>query len=281
VSDAALRRRTALALGAVGRRYTYPGQRAFSLVARVLRRFPPEGELTYRDADGYLRRADLHDHMESLAFVGRHRLPKSVTADLRPGDWALDVGANVGSVTGQLCRAVGATGRIWAFEPIPRNVARLTGFREANDLFQLEVFDCALSSTKGRATISLAKEGFSGHASFTASWIDDGEMDVPTDRLDDLTSELDDSAPLRLMKIDVEGFEREVIAGAEATIRRFRPSIFCEFNDIILRDAGSSSHELLSAFGDLGYCVAPTWSRRATNLTGRNVDLLMTPKPGG
>jgi FkbM family methyltransferase len=275
-----LRRWAADAAGAVGRHYSYPGQRAFSVAARVVRRFPPPEEVTYRDADGYLRRADLRDHMESLAFVGRHRLPADVAGLLRPGDWAIDVGANVGSVAGQLCKGVGPEGRVWAFEPIPRNVARLEAFRDANRLTQLEVFDCALSATRGTAAIGLPAEGFSGHASFTASWIDKGRLDVRTERLDDLTADLadlDGTRPLRLVKLDVEGFEREVLAGAEATIRRFRPSIYCEFNDIVLQDAGSSSAALLGTFAELGYRVAPAWRAKSARLAGRNLDLLMIP----
>jgi hypothetical protein len=53
--------------------------------------------------------------------------------------------------------------------------------------------------------------------------------------------------------------------------------VYCEFNDVILRDAGSSSDELLAAFAALGYRPAPAWRRTATRLAGRNVDLLMVP----
>ena len=213
--------------------------------------------------------------MESLVFVGRHRLPTSVAAQVRPGDWAIDVGANVGSVAGQLCRAVGREGLVWAFEPIPRNVDRLVRLAEVNDLVQLRVFGFALSSVKGTSCINLPGDGGSGHASFTASWIRDGSLDVQTARLDDLTAGVDHGRRLRLVKIDVEGFEREVLAGAHETVRRWRPMIYCEFNDLILRDAGSSSYELLRDFADLGYDVAPAWRRAGANLTGRNVDLLL------
>ena len=270
------RRMVTSATGYVGRHYSYPGQRAFSLTARVLRRFPAAGELTYVDADGYRRTADLRDHMESLVFVGRHRLPKAVMAHLRPGDWAVDVGANVGSVTGQLCRAVGPAGLVWAFEPIPRNVARLEQLVAANGLAQLEIFPCALSSAGGTAPIRLPGDHSSGHASFTASWIDEGRLDVQIRRLDDLAAQVDHGRPLRLVKLDVEGFEREVLAGAEQTLRRFRPLVYCEFNDIIQRDAGTSSAELLEAFAELGYAVAPAWRRRSARLAGRNLDLLLT-----
>jgi FkbM family methyltransferase len=280
VTSGVLRRQAALATGAVGRRYHYSGQRVFSLAARALRRFSPPGEIDYLDADGYRRVADLRDHMESLVFVGRHRLPGPVIAAVRPGDWVVDVGASVGSVAGQLCRAVGAQGAVWAFEPIPRNVARLRRLAEVNGLGQLHVFDCALSSANGTATIGLAGPGGSGYASFTASWISAGRLDVRVERLDDLVASVDEPRPLRLVKLDVEGYERHVLEGAAGTLRVHRPLVYCEFNDVILRDAGSSSVELLATFDDLGYGVAPAWRRTAEDLTGRNVDLLLTPIGG-
>lgn len=272
-----LLRQLCSATGRAGRRYGLPGQRVFSLAAGVLRRFTPPGELDYVDADGYRRRADLRDHMESRVFVGRHRLPSSVMSAVRPGDWAIDVGANVGSVTGQLCHAVEERGLVWAFEPIPRNLARLEHLAEANGLAQLEIFGCALSSTRGTAVIRLAEDGFSGHASFTASWIRGGELQVTTECLDDLTGQIQTARPLRLIKIDVEGFERQVLEGAVNTIRRFRPLIYCEFNDLVLRDAGSSSEALLATFASVGYSVAPAWRGTSARLVGRNVDLLMAP----
>lgn len=277
VTSASVRRRLAVAVGGVRRSADYPGHRVASLAARALRRFPPAEEVEYTDVDGYIRRADLRDHMESLVFVGRHRLPRRVMAAVLPGDWVIDIGANVGSVAGQLSRAVGRTGLVWAFEPLPRNVARLHQLAEANALAQLEVFPCALSSTKGTSAIRLAGEGFSGHASFTASWIRGGRLDVATERLDDIVGRSEAARSLRLVKIDVEGFESQVIEGAQDTLRRFRPFVYCEFNDIILRDAGSSAASLLQAFVDLGYTVARQWQRRSRRLDGRNVDLFLAP----
>lgn len=279
MTGAGWQRRMALGVGALGRHYRLPGHRVFSLAARGLRRLPPPAEVVYRDADGHTRTADLRDHMESLAFVGRHRLPKTVAGALRPGDWAIDIGASIGSVTGQLCRAVGPRGLVWAVEPLPSNVERLRALAAVNGLHQLAVIPCALGARQGTAAIRLGGEGASGYSSFTASWISNGSLDVRTERLDDLTTGIDHDRPLRLIKLDVEGFEREVLAGAEATLRRWRPLVYCEFNDIILTDAGSSSGELLQAFRELGYSVAPAWHRAGRRLAGRNVDLLLVPSP--
>jgi hypothetical protein len=105
-----------------------------------------------------------------------------------------------------------------------------------------------------------------------ATWESAGEIDVATARLDDLVAERRPPGGLRLVKIDAEGFEPQVLAGATETLSTLRPLVLCEFNDVLLRQAGTSSDELLQRFAALGY--APVGRRPAT-LAGRNVDLLL------
>ena len=58
----------------------------------------------------------------------------------RPGDTAIDVGANIGTTTLCLARSVGAAGRVIAFEPLPSNSAMLRSNIEANKFQQVEVW---------------------------------------------------------------------------------------------------------------------------------------------
>ena len=61
---------------------------------------------------------------------------------------------------------------------------------------------------------------------------------------------------LGFIKIDIEGAESLMLDGAKRIMTSDRPVVFCEFNDIHLRDAGSSSSQLLRKFEDLGYKTA-------------------------
>jgi FkbM family methyltransferase len=180
------------------------------------------------------------------------RLPTSVWPQLRPGGWAIDVGANVGLVTAQLCERVGQSGTVWAVEPIPRNAERLRQLRSDNDLVQLSVLEGALGDTSSTASIRLPAGGESGWASFTKSWDTGGELPVKTWRLDDLHDTFPPQ-PLDFVKIDVEGYEPQVVQGASSTLTTFWPLVMCELNDILLRDAGSSSAGVVRQFGALGY----------------------------
>jgi FkbM family methyltransferase len=180
---------------------------------------------------------------------------------------------------------VGSQGIVWAIEPVPRNVMRLQQLRDANELKTLRVFAGALSNRTGtvlvktgRVLVKLPMSGNSNWASITKSWDSDRGVEVQAWRLDDLVQRERVDRPISLLKIDVEGFEPQVLEGAVNTLREMKPAVFCEFNDILLRDAGSSSGRLLAAFAELGYRPADGWVRQARKLTGRLVDLLLIAK---
>jgi FkbM family methyltransferase len=261
-------------VGATSRR----APRGRGRAARWLAAHPGKADVPYRDVTELRRTADLRDNMESEWFAGvAVGMSASALEVVRPGDWVIDVGANIGIVTGQLCQRVGLSGRVWALEPLPRNVARLHQLQTDNALRQLQVFDVALSASIGTATLRLPQEGHSGWGSFTASWNQAGEVVVATTTLDQLVADQGaDQSGLRLVKIDVEGAEFDVLDGGSQTWRDHRPYLYVEFNDPLMRDAGRSSIELLSACADLGY--APVTEVPTGSLDGSVVDLLLAPQ---
>lgn len=239
-------------------------------IARWLARHPAPDEIEYVDTTGHRRRADLRDHMERDWFAGMHiGLPRDVLVVAELDSWTIDVGANIGIIAGQLASRTG--GPVWALEPVPRNVARLVALAEDNDL-PIVVFPVAVGASDGETTLRLSGEG-SGYASVTASWIDADTMSVPLRSIDSLVAEHGAPGRLSLVKIDVEGFESEVLAGARRTLAEHRPRLYVEFNDLILRDAGSSSEALLADCAAIGYRPASV-----PELTGRVVDLLLEPE---
>lgn len=204
-------------------------------------------------------------------------LPAGIVGRIQPGDWVIDVGASGGLVTAQLCSCVGSRGCVWAIEPVPRGIARLTQLRDRNHLRQLRVVPGALSATTGMASIRLPASKGAGSASFVNPDNTSGIIEVPTWRLDDLIAYEAPARSLALLKIDVEGFEPQVLAGAQRTLCKRRPLIYCEFNDPLLRAAGSSAEQLLARFGTLGYRPAPEFVDLARALPGQILDLLLLP----
>jgi FkbM family methyltransferase len=137
---------------------------------------------------------------------------------------ALDVGANKGVWSMALSRLVD---EVHAFEPNPkmfRVLDRALGGR-------VHTHQIALSDRTGVAEFRVPKtrKGYSnqgGSLSTTKVAGPHGALEVPTRRLDDL-----DIRNVGFMKIDVEGFEAEVIRGATETIRRDRPILVVEMEE--------------------------------------------------
>lgn len=250
---------------------------AIRLAARTL---AGSGTYTYRNHYGHLFEADLSDYMERIGFFGAHssNLVRYITTCLRPGDWAIDAGANVGLLASAMSAAVGPDGCVWAIEPLPRNVERLQALKDVNGLRQLEIFPVALSSQRSRAPLRLpASPGGSGFGSFVATWERAGDLEVETCPLDELVEAADPPRPLRLVKIDVEGFEGELLAGARTTLTGRRPLVLCEIHDPLLRSAGTSAEQLVAQFGAYGYQPQAPFGRPPGSLDGVILDMLFVP----
>jgi FkbM family methyltransferase len=177
-----------------------------------------------------------------------------------------------------MAAAVGAGGCVWAIEPLPRNILRLQALKDDNELTQLTVVPVALGARESTGRLRLSsRPGGSGSGSFVAPWARPEHVEVEIARLDDLVAARAPARPLRLLKVDVEGFEAEFLAGAEATLTTHRPLVICEFHDPLLRAAGSSSEELLKAFARYRYHPRAPFARPTGPLHDTVVDMLLCP----
>ncbi len=140
------------------------------------------------------------------------------------GDVVLDVGAHIGSYTLRYSKMVGSQGKVIAFEPEPDNRRILNWNIRLNKAGNVSVRSEALGNFHGKARLKLSVHA--GVHSFvrTSSEIrQTGEILVPVMRMDEL-----DMGRVNLIKVDVEGYELEVLRGAEELIRRFKPNLQIE-----------------------------------------------------
>lgn len=146
---------------------------------------------------------------------------------LRPGVVVWDVGANVGFYTVIAARAVGAVGRVVAFEPLPANVAALRHNLALNDLTNVTVLACAAAAESGELTLTPGDEPTWARVGGAPGA--PGALTVPAFALDDAAAREALPDP-DVVKIDVEGAECDVIAGMRRTIARRQPVILCEMH---------------------------------------------------
>jgi FkbM family methyltransferase len=176
---------------------------------------------------------------------------------LKPGMVFVDVGANDGYYSVFAARRVGSTGLVVAVEPSSRERMNLERNLDRNGLGRVIVVSAALGATRGMADLRLAQGVHSGHNTLGKFAHDDViAASLERVRMETLDQVAADLALTRVdfVKIDVEGAEASVVAGAGSVIKRMRPVMLMEVNDGALRAQGHSADELLATLrGKFGY----------------------------
>ncbi len=175
---------------------------------------------------------------------------------LKPGMTFVDVGANDGYYTLFAAQRVGPSGRVLAIEPSSRERLNLEHNIARNRLGNVKVLPVALGDACGMAELYLAQSSHAGHNTL-GRFANDGVKAGGTERvkLRTLDSLAGDSPFDRIdvMKIDVEGAEANVIAGARDVLAATRPLIVLEISDKALRGQGSDAGRLIAILRELNY----------------------------
>jgi FkbM family methyltransferase len=149
---------------------------------------------------------------------------------LRPGDVAIDIGANIGLVSLNMAAFVGPSGRVEAFEPQPRLWPFLRRSIELNSFSQITLHPIALGAEDGTLELSIPLFN-SGGASLHHRYDNNDCVEITVRNSGKYLSSLD-LPRIRLMKIDVEGYEQVVLSNATSFFVSNPPeSILFELND--------------------------------------------------
>jgi FkbM family methyltransferase len=185
---------------------------------------------------------------------------------VRKGDTVVDLGANFGYYTYPLSRAVGPSGRVFAFEPIPFTcqalelVARLLRLRNVeivpkgcSDRAGAIMFEVPIQANgapnAGQAYISGRNEDRPGKDT-QVRWKGTRQVKAEVLRLDDFLPSVSD---LSFIKADIEGAELFAFRGGEQTISKHLPTVLCEINPWFLDGFGVKLDELMNFFFERGY----------------------------
>ena len=196
-------------------------------------------------------------HPASMSTFRAHRDIPEFTDEIdgfiehcRPGMHFIDVGAHYGMFSLAACHFGGTTARVLAVDPnrssnrILRINLGLAGFD------RVKLIEAAVGAEDG--TLSMLTTGAAGGNFMVAA--DEARPDaatVPQFTIPTLARD-NDLTPTHL-KIDVEGFEGEVLAGARELMQRSRPALFLELHSAILRSRGGNPKDILDGLFDIGY----------------------------
>jgi FkbM family methyltransferase len=186
---------------------------------------------------------DLRSGTEWLAYYSRDFDDRLIVAACalvtEPGSIAIDAGANIGFWAVPLASRVAAlNGRLLAFEPVPFNAERLKFNLAINGYAAYaEVVQAALSDRTRNVVMVLREDFTEGAATGNASIsIDDDEdrkhssLPAPAVTLDEFLRDRPEVTSVKIIKVDVEGHEDRLLAGAAETLSTHRPIVFVEWN---------------------------------------------------
>jgi FkbM family methyltransferase len=146
---------------------------------------------------------------------------KAFAAAVQRGFTVYDIGANVGFYSLLASVLVGSEGKVFCFEPVPRNLEYLRRHVELNKLSNCTIMDAAVGSYEGTSSFDLGPNRAQGHLTAESN----GALIVSTVTLDGLVASGKLSPP-DLIKCDIEGAEYEALKGASSILAKYGPTIF-------------------------------------------------------
>lgn len=175
-----------------------------------------------------------------------------------PGSLVLDIGANIGAHTLHLAQCVGPEGRIIAFEPTDFAFRKLRRNLDLNPSLAARVAACHCFLTKNDAD-NVPSAIYSSWPLARGADLHEKHLgrEMRTESaqarsLDSVLTELADRK-VQLVKLDVDGFECDVLRGATTLLRDVRPIFVMELAPYVLEERGTSLEELMSHFIPNGY----------------------------
>lgn len=198
-----------------------------------------------------------HPSLDRWTYLLLHRLnllgktSRCVIETLvRPGMTVMDVGGNIGLYTALLGQCVGAGGKVFTFEPVPELYASLRRTIEHSRLANIVPFECAAGSSESSGGLIL--DPLNSGNNWITKDVSLGTVTVSVRRLDGIEVTTFPS----FVKIDVQGWEVEVLQGMSGLLRVDHPPIiFCEVSDSALRTAGRSALELAQLLVEYQYVL--------------------------
>ena len=209
----------------------------------------PAGTIRRCSYNGIRFEVDIHDYYGNFIYFGFFDSSQNSLFGLcRPGDTIIDIGTNIGFSLLNMAKIAGTAGQVIGFEPDGENFSRLRKNISLNNFGNVKVSRLGLGDRPGKFMLeNIIEYNNSGkRITVAAATSSAGATEVEIDTLDNFISSGDNLLPkIDLIKIDVEGFELNVLKGAQDTLRKYSPLLFIELDDRNLKAQSASAQELI------------------------------------
>jgi FkbM family methyltransferase len=196
-------------------------------------------------------------------------ISKLIRISLRPGNNSLDIGGNIGLQSIRMSQSVGKAGKVYAFEPLEYLQQKFIKNMALNKADNVTLLPFALSDVESEAEFNINKNAWNqGTFSLSASQGTDKQT-VLVKVADDLP-EVKALSSLALIKIDVEGYEYQVLRGLTSTLKQHRPRIIFEYDANYWATTNQhivDCYHFLQSLGYTMYQITPVGCELISNIT--------------
>jgi FkbM family methyltransferase len=248
-----------------GRTYPLPGW--FPLVVERLHPLLERSTEVDVAIKGARMHLDLRDYAQRRIYYLAHEGAelRFIESFLRPGDLVLDVGAHVGLFSLASSARVGPTGEVHSFEPAPPNFASLECNVRLNHLQNIRLNPVAVGTSDEVVEIGRPREDFDGAQTSGAFTVGGPEDRVEVEMIDlarYVRDRLGDKR-IRLVKVDVEGFEPQVLEALDESMQTGSPqALLLEVNVPALQLHGHDVESVARPLKRNGYSLFRLTHRR-------------------
>lgn len=176
--------------------------------------------------------------------------------NIKESDTVIDVGANIGEYSLLASKIIGPNGKIFAIEPLSDISKKLKENFLLNNFSNFEILEKAVGETEDQ--VNLYKKNQSGNIGFIESSVDGKnliktEQIIEVDTLDNIIANKKINL-VNMLKIDVEGFEYNVLLGCKKSLNKIE-KIICEIHLKYLQKKGQDELKILSFLKENGFSI--------------------------
>lgn len=242
------------------RNWSLPGKERLSNLLKP----SPELKAEMKDGIVWLNKEDIaiyttaDNYIEwSILSTGTYEdeIGKLIKISLTAGDTAIDIGGNIGLQSLRMSACVGATGKVFVFEPLNYLQEKFQKNMSLNKANNVTLFPFALSDQQNELDLAINKNQWNqGTFSLNSNTTGNDKQRVVVKVADDMP-EIQSANNISLIKIDVEGFEYHVLRGLKQTLQKHKPRIIFEYDTNYWAQTGQSITDCYEFLLSLNYSL--------------------------
>lgn len=244
------------------------GKEVSSVVAKLVPNNYQYSKESIREFEykGVRLKLDIHDYVAHYLYFGFKDIShEKLMSLLKKDDVVVDIGTNYGTTILQFAKIIGKNGVAYGFEPDPVNFSISMENLKLNTFRNIQIENVGLGNSEKMASLVVDTESNRGGNRISSNSEGKESHLIRVVRFDDWATNKN-FTKINLIKIDVEGYELEVLNGAVQTLKKFKPILFIELDDKNLRQQNSSARAVIKFLLDLNYEITHSENRQKITL---------------